>query len=315
MANPRRFDVVGVGALNVDYLHTVSRVTLDGLERVLSSVVDAGGCAANATYALARLGLRCGYVGVVGDDPEAEVVLDSFRSLGVDADGIVQRPAAHTGRVLILSDAAGRRAMYLEPGASGHFAAQHLPRDYLSGLRLLLVSSFNGELPAEVQEALLGALPREAKVALILDGLLAPRGMEAMRPLLSRCDILFGNRAEIEAVTAGAGPPPLLAAGCRTLVVTLGAGEEGAACRIYSAEEEWTVPAERTFPGPIADATGAGDAFAAGYLWGMLAGWPPPRCGSLGHTLAGFVLGAPGCRAGVPRQEELLERQRRVFGR
>lgn len=315
MANPRRFDfdLVGVGALNVDHVHTVSRVTLDGLERVLASLADAGGCAANATYALARLGLRSGFLGAVGDDEGAQVVLASFRSAGVDTTGIVREVDTRTGRVIILSDDEGRRAMYMEPGANHRYAAHHLPPRYLSGLPLLLVSSFNGELAPEVQKALLGALPSEAKVALILDGLFARRGMEAMRPLLSRCDLLFGNRAEIEDATAGEGPPRLLAEGCRTVVVTLGAGEEDAACRIYSAQEEWAVPAERTFGGPIADATGAGDAFAAGYLWGMLADWPPPRCGSLGHTLAGFVLGAPGCRAGVPGQEELLERHRRFF--
>ncbi len=314
MADQRTFDIVGVGALNLDYVHTVSRVTLDGLERVLASMVEAGGCSANATYALARLGLRCGYVGAMANDEEGELILNSFRSAGVDTRGITRRTDLHTGKVLILSDAEGRRAMYLEPGASGLSAAEQMPGGYLSGVRLLLLSSFNGEIAAEVQRALLAALPQGATLALILDGHLAQEGTGTLAPLLARCDVLFANRQEIAALSAGEGPARLLRAGCGTVVMTLGAGEYDAACRIFSTQGEWSVPARRTFPGAVSDATGAGDAFAAGYLCGRLAGWTPERCGELGHTLAGFILTTPGCRSGLPNRQELLERHRRFFG-
>lgn len=308
------FDVVGVGALNVDRVHTVSRATLDGLETLEGSVMDAGGCAANTVYALARLGLRCGYLGAVGEDPEAEVALASFRSAGVDTSGIVHRRGTHTGSVLIISDRAGHRAMYQEPGANHAFRPEDVRPDYLAGAGLVHVSSFNGELPPAVQAALLGALPREAVLALTLDGQLARRGSAAVAPLLSRCDVLFANREEIGDVTVGEGPGALLAAGCRTVVMTLGPGEGGACCRIYSGDGERAVPFRQTMARPIADATGAGDAFAAGYLWGLLAGWAPEECGALGHTLAGFVLEEAGCRAGVPCRKELLARYRRFFG-
>ncbi len=317
MGDRRAFDVVGVGALNVDRVHTVSKVIIDGLETVEGAVVDAGGCAANTTYALAQLGLRCGYLGVVGDDADAEVVLGSFRAVGVDTEGIVRRGGTRTGSVLIVSDHGGRRAMYQDAGANRLFVAADVRPEYLAGAGLLHVSSFNGDLSREVQEALLAAISSGALLALTLDGLFARRGLAAMRPLLARCDVLFGNRVEIR--DAGGDDYPggaqrLLGEGCRTVVVTLGAGEGGAVCRILSSEGEWSVPAIRTMAHSIADATGAGDAFAAGYLWGLLSGWAPDRCGSLGHTLAGFVLEAVGCRAGAPRLEELLARHRLFFG-
>lgn len=308
------FDVVGVGALNVDRIHRVSRLTLDGLEWIAGVTVDAGGSSANTIYALARLGLRCGFLGTVGDDPEAEIVLGSFRQAGVNTGGIVRRPLVRTGSILVISDSGGQRAMYLEPGANALFIAEDIPVGYLSGVRLLHVSSFCGSIPADLQRALVEALPPEALLAVTLDGQLAQQGWEAIAPLLHRCQVLLGNRQEIEEITRDQGPQRLLAAGCRTVVMTLGPGEDGVACRIFSPEEEVKVPAKPTLEAPIADATGAGDAFAAGYLWGMLAGWPPSRCGSLGHTLAGFVLEAPGCRAGVPETERLFIRHRRFFG-
>ena len=314
MTDQRNYDVVGVGALNLDYIHTVSRITLDGLERVLGSTVEAGGCSANATFALARLGLRCGYLGAMRDDEEGELILNSFRSAGIDTQGITRRADLRTGKVLILSDATGRRAMYLEPGARGLSTAEQMPHGYLAGVRLLLLSSFNGEINAQLQRALLAALPQEATLALILDGHLAQAGTEALAPLLARCDVLFANRQEIADLSTGEGPARLLGSGCKTVVMTLGAGEYGAACRIFSTTGEWSVPTRRTFPGAVADATGAGDAFAAGYLWGRLAGWAPERCGELGHTLAGFILTTPGCRSGMPNRQELLQRHSRFFG-
>jgi adenosine kinase len=62
------------------------------------------------------------------------------------------------------------------------------------------------------------------------------------------------------------------------------------------------------------DGTGAGDAFAAGFLWGHLSGEPLVRCASLGHVTAGFCLERIGCRAGLPTQEELLARHTQHFG-
>jgi ribokinase len=314
MAESPVFDAVGIGTLNVDHVHTVSRVTVEGLERVQGTTVDAGGCSANAAYALARLGLRCGFLGVVGDDKAADVVVDSFRSAGVDTTGVARRVDQPTGRAIILSDAEGRRAMYLEPGANGTYMAADIPPGYLLRTRLVIVSSFEGAIAADVQRTLVDSATEDTVLAFILDALVAGRRINDMAPLLSRCNVIFGNEEEVFALTDGDGPKRLLDAGCRNVVVTFGASEEGEACRIHSRDGEQSVAARRALDGPIVDATGAGDAFAAGYLWGLLAGWAPMRCGALGHTLAGFVVGAPGCRDGTPTRDRLLARHRRIFG-
>ncbi|MDP2949647.1 MAG: PfkB family carbohydrate kinase, partial [Chloroflexota bacterium] len=140
----------------------------------------------------------------------------------------------------------------------------------------------------------------------------------------------------------------ILDLGCRTVVVTFGRGVarrpwmaaaetigEGAlrhqpkadppasrqaqgeelpiVCWVVSGEGRWVLPALPTHAGPIVDATGAGDAFAAGFLWGLLAGEPLPRCASLGHVAAGFCITSMGCRAGLPTREALVGRHARYF--
>jgi len=78
---------------------------------------------------------------------------------------------------------------------------------------------------------------------------------------------------------------------------------------------EYTVAAVTTHDGPVVDTTGAGDAFAAGFLFGRLAGgYDLPMCGALGHTAAGFSLTALGARAGLPTRRQLLTRCEEKFG-
>jgi sugar/nucleoside kinase (ribokinase family) len=72
---------------------------------------------------------------------------------------------------------------------------------------------------------------------------------------------------------------------------------------------EYTVPAVRTHSGAIVDTVGAGDAFAAGFLFGLLQKeYSLPACGALGHTAAGFCLTELGARKGLPSKQDLLAR-------
>jgi ribokinase len=329
------FDVIGLGALNVDRIYAVPQVITDGAQLIDEVAVDAGGSSANTTYALAKLGLRCGFLGAVGDDADGQIVLHSFGEVGVDTSHIVRKPGVATGSVLAFADEGGNRAMYVQPGANALFEAEDLDTAYLASARFILFSSFAGEVPLAVQRSVVEALPPTAAMALSIDALLAHGGLDALTDLVSRCAIAFANADELRELT-GLGLPAaaedLLDLGCQTVVVTFGrgtarqpwmemeaaAGERGEeppiVCWLASREERWALAALPTHEGPIVDATGAGDAFAAGFLGGFLAGEPLLRCASLGHVAAGFCLASMGCRAGLPTREALLARHARHFG-
>jgi ribokinase len=328
------FDVIGVGALNVDRIYCVPQVVTNGAQLIDEVAVDAGGCSANTAYALAKLGLRCGFLGAVGDDADAQIVLRSFAEVEVDTSHIVQKPAVVTGSVLAFADEEGNRAMYADPGANALFEPEDLDAAYLLDARLVLFSSFGGDIPLAVQRSAVEVLPPTAAMTLSIDSLLAHGGLDALAELVSRCTITFANADELRELTGlelPAAAEALLDLGCQTVVVTFGRGiahqrwmESEAAggerkelpivCWLISGDSRWALPAPPTHEGPVVDATGAGDAFAAGFLWGFLAGEPLPRCASLGHVAAGFCLASMGCRAGLPTREVLLTRHANHFG-
>jgi len=328
------FDVIGIGALNIDRIYSVPQVVTDGAQLIDEVAVDAGGCSANTTYALARLGLHCGFLGAVGDDADGQIVVRSFVDVEVDTDHIVRKPGVATGSVLAFADEEGNRAMYADPGANALFEPEDLDTAYLAGTRLVLFSSFAGDIPLAVQRSAVEALPPTAATALSIDSLLAHGGLDALAELVGRCTITLANANELRELTGlelPAAAEALLDLGCQTVVVTFGRGTtrqpwmetEPAAgerrelpivCWLISRDDRWALPALPTHEGPIADATGAGDAFAAGFLWGFLAEEPLPRCASLGHVAAGFCLASMGCRAGLPTREALLARHARHFG-
>jgi ribokinase len=324
------FDAIGLGALNVDRIYSVPRVVTDGAELIQGGTAAAGGSSANTVYGLAKLGLRCGFIGAVGDE-DADIVLGSFTEVGVDTSRIVRKAGAPTATVFAFADPMGRRAMYVYPGANALFSPGDVDAAYLADARLLVISSFAGEVPLAVQKAAVAALPEAALLALSLDALWAKAGLEALAELVARSTIVFANADELAELTGRELPTAaeaLLALGCRTVVVTFGGGTQrppwmvvqpqGVAgapvvCWMASAEGQQALAAHPTHEGAVVDGTGAGDAFAAGFLWGYLAGEPLLRCASLGHVAAGFCLERMGCRAGLPTREALLARHARHF--
>jgi len=327
------FEVIGLGALNIDRVYSVPQVVTDGAYLIDEVAVDAGGSSANTTYALAKLGLSCGFLGAIGDDPDAKIILRSFDETGVDTSHIGRKPEVATGSVLAFADEEGNRAMYVEAGANALFEPQDVDTAYLASARLVLFSSFGGDIPLAVQRATVEALPPTAAMALSIDALLAHGGLDALTELVSRCTIIFANADELKELTGlelPAAAEALIDLGCQMVVVTFGQGiarqrwmETAAAnerqdeppivCWLISKRGRWALPASSTHEGPIVDATGAGDAFAGGFLWGFLADEHPLRCASLGHVAAGFCLGGMGCRASLPTREALLARHARHF--
>jgi len=329
------FDVIGVGALNMDRIYSVPRVVTDGAQLIGEVAVAAGGCSANTTYALAKLGLRCGFLGAVGDDADGQIVLRSFAEVKVDTGHIVRKKGLATGSVLAFADGDGNRAMYAEPGANAFFQPEDLDAAYLANARLVLFSSFGGAIPLDVQRVAVEVLPPTTVIALSIDSLLAQYGLDDLAELLSRCAIAFANVHELRELTGlelPAAAEALLDRGCQTVVVTFGHGttrqhwmeteaiaeergeEPPIVCWLLSGDGRWALPAGPSHEGPIVDATGAGDAFAAGFLWGFLMWESLPHCAALGHVAAGFCLASMGCRAGLPTREELLARHAHYFG-
>ncbi|HEX77943.1 MAG TPA: carbohydrate kinase family protein [Dehalococcoidia bacterium] len=303
-----KLEVIGLGALNQDLIYQVGEILDDGEITIDEALETPGGSAANTVYALAKLGLSAGFVGIVGDDEAGRSLIRDFQSVGVDTSQILITQAAPTGQVLAFCNREGRRSLYVLPGANSLLTKADIPLSYLNRAQLLHLSSFAGKHQLQSMIELVQEVDPRIKISLSPGSLFSSWGLSALEPLIRKATILFLNREEVERLTGQdfkAGARSCLGLGCSMAVITLGADRQGACCYVLSGHGEWMVEAKRSQKREIVDAIGAGDAFAAGFLYGFLKKKRPQACGLLGDITARFSVSARGARAGLPSLDQL----------
>ncbi len=323
-------EVIGLGALNIDNLYRVERIIDDGEAMLEDAKSFPGGSAANTIYGLARLGVKTGFAGVVGDDTEGRILLDDFGKIGVDTSQIRVKPGARSGSVLCLSDTLGRRSLYVLPGANSLMTEDDLDLGYLNRAGMLHLSSFADNGQFKVLLKLVDSLDRSVKLSFAPGALYASRGLKVLAPILRRTDILFLNRDEVKRLTGKdirVGAEICLGEGCKIAVVTLGRGMElksenkgshgmaTAVGYIRDSHGEYLVEPPGREEASDVETTGAGDAFSTGFLYGLLKGKTLEECGQAGHIAARFSMAELGARAGLPTPEQLSRRHRELYSK
>ncbi|WP_165984277.1 sugar kinase [Streptomyces sp. YIM 98790] len=276
------------------------------------------GAESNVAIGLARLGHRAAWAGLVGDDEPGRVILRMLRGEGVGTARAGVRPEAPTGGMLRERRVADLvRVHYWR----SHSAASLLTPAALApalddGARVLHLTGITcalGPGPLEaVREAAAHAHAHGWTVALDVNHRqrlwTAEDAGKALLPLLEHVTVLIASDDELPVVTHAFAERPegeertvaaLLDAGVREVVVKRGG--EGAALHNRNGSRH-TVPALRV---PVRDTVGAGDAFCAGYLSGLLDGLPPVGRLTRANTLGAFAVASDGDWEGLPRRDEL----------
>ena len=317
-------EVVGLGALNMDYLYHVERILDDGETVVNESKSSPGGSAANTIYGLARLGVNTGFIGVVGDDADSKIMLENFQKVGVDTSQIKVKPDAKTGSVLCLSDKLGRRSLYVSPEANSLLTIDDLDLTYINQAGLLHLSSFVDDRQFKILLELISRLDSSVKLSFAPGALYAGKGLKALTPILDRTHVLFINQDEIRQLSGKdviAGVETCLEQGCHIVAVTLGRGmqlegaETTAVGYIRDARNEHIIEPHSQNVVSEVDTTGAGDAFATGFLYGLLEGKGLRQCGLLGDIAARFSMRKIGAREGLPGLNQLTQRYRELYNK
>ncbi len=295
------YDVVCFGALNVDRLFKVNRIAEAEEESEIQEYVESpGGSAANTAVGLARLGIRTGFVGKVTAGRDGDYLLEAFRREGVNTDGIVVSKGGRCGSVTGFVDQKGQRALYLDPGVNSTLKFDEINLEYVAGAKFLHLSSFASDGPLRAQIKLADKFP---DVAVTLDpGMIyARKGLNTLKPLIKKCFAVLPNEGELRLLT-GKGCPEgikaLLDEGVKVVAVKL--GDRG--CYVTDGKEGYYVEPYKV---NVVDTTGAGDAFCAGFIYGLLNGKPLKECGKIGNFVASKVLTEMGARSGLPRRSEL----------
>jgi sugar/nucleoside kinase (ribokinase family) len=279
---------------------------------VEEGTLTVGGSGAIMACAAARLGLRAGFAGVVGDDPFGRFMREELTSRGVDTRGVTVDPRRPTGITVVLSRG-DDRALLTAPGTVGDLRGSLVDPELLRSARHVHVSSYflqrslRADLPGLFDEA------SAAGVGTSIDPNWDPeqRWDGGLLGLLSETDLFLPNSAEARAIT-GIDDIDVAAESLagRGGTVAIKFGDGGG--MVVRGEEAIRVPGIQI---QVVDTTGAGDTFDAGYLAGQLAGWPMQRCLALANVCGGLSTRAAGGVAAQPTMDEALERLPDVEGR
>ena len=298
-----RFDVIGFGALNVDKLFKVNKLAKAEEESFIADYTEAcGGSAANTAAGLARLGCKVGFIGKVGCDREGDLLLKDFCKEGVNTDSVVRAVQGESGSVLGFVDKKGARALYIDSGVNDTIGFDEIRVKYASQARFLHLTSFVGKKSFQTQKKLLSALPQNAKISFDPGALYARKGFAHLEPIIRKTFVLMPNAIELELLTGETdyckGADFMIGKGVKIVAVKLGS----AGCYITDGRERHKI---KPFKVKVVDTTGAGDAFCAGFLYGLVYGKHLDECGKLGNFVASRCIMQMGARTGLPYAHDL----------
>jgi sugar/nucleoside kinase (ribokinase family) len=312
----RATDVYVIGDVNPDILVLDDDAVPEfgQVEKLVGTIrLTVGGSSSITACGLARLGLRVAHGGVVGDDLLGRAILEAMSERGVDVSTVSVETAIPTGATVVLGRG-DHRALLTATGTIDRLRAEDVPRAALAHIRHIHAGS------TAIQPRLRPGLPqlfrdaRGAGVTSSFDANWDPeRRWDGIAPMLASTDIFFPNQREAALITGVA--DPLLAAhalvamaaeagrqadaGPLTVVVKL--GPDGAL--VVRGDDALRLPADRV---QVVDSTGAGDAFDAGFIFGLLDGRPLAECLALAVACGTLSTRAVG---GVDGQATLEEAQ------
>jgi ribokinase len=305
----RSYDVIGMGALLVDRIASLDYFPkVDGETFVGSLEVRPGGSAANFAVACSRLGLKSGFIGMIGDDSEGNYLREDLRKEGVDTSGVASTNVYPTGQVYIALDREGKRMMFAFSGAANALDEKDINVKYIASSKFLHIADLKNVKP--LIAAAKKAQDAETKVSLNPGELIAVQGYDEIKDLLSNVDVFISSRNEVNQIfrteNLEYAIKKVFKSGPEIAVITL--GSEGCI-----AADSWEalhrVPAFKT---EVVDTTGAGDAFCAGLLTKLVEGKGLIEAARFASAVAALKITRLGARSLPTRKEveEFLSKQR-----
>ncbi len=297
-----RFDVVGVGEISIDTVARVDRWPAAGQKVAIRTLTEMpGGQVATGVLGCARLGLRTALIGAVGREKSGERALAPLEAAGVDLTGVrrvrgVRTRSAH----IYVRQSDGERSVLAHRDPELVVRIRKKRRALIGAARLLMADATDLDATRAAVECAC-----DAGVPTMLDADALFDGWEA---LLARVEFPVVSHHFADEFDQSRDPRAclerLVRLGAKGAVVTL--GEAGAIGRFGDRVIE--VPAYRA---EVRDTTGAGDAFHAGFAWGLLRGLPAEACLRTGCAVAALSCEGEGAQSGLPsadRAEALMER-------
>ncbi len=271
-------------------------------------LMGAGGCAANVATVLSKLGVESRVVGKVGRDLFGDYVIAALAELGVDVSFIGRSETMGTAKTVIVPVTGDDRRYIHTVGANADLTRQDFSPGAMSGIDVLYLGGYlvlPGLRPTAVVDLFEAA--HRAGARTVLDVALpadTKTSIDELRSILPTVDFFLPNYDEASLLSGERDPERQAAvfaeAGAKTVVITMGA--DGLFLRTSLTSRQVAAASIETV-----DGSGAGDAFAAGLVAGLLDGWAIERSLSFASEVGAFACTALGCSAGVPDRQRVVQ--------
>jgi sugar/nucleoside kinase (ribokinase family) len=309
-AAPR--EVVCVGILVADiFIPPLARLPAAG--ELLASgdfLIDSGGCAANVATSLVKLGVAATAVGKVGSDHFGSFIRDDLTRKGINTAAIARSERTGTSKTVVLPVIGEDRRYIHTFGANADFTAADIDRALLDSATVLYVGGYLVLPGLDATE--LGSLfryAREKGVITALDVVVPTEHGNTdlaalLKPVMPYVDYFMPNDEEAYALTGESDPQRqagyFLTLGCTNAIITK--GQRGTL--FTNGRETLEIP---SFTVEVVDSSGAGDAFAAGFIVGLLEGWGTAQTLRFASAIGASACTRLGCTDGVFNRDQAQE--------
>lgn len=306
-------DITCIGPAIIDVLAcpTSPAVFTSGSEPAETIKLSYGGDACNEAVALARMGCAVNLVSLLGQDEAGDMVFSYLARNHVDTSAITRSHDLPTGINLVLVDKDGERCFITNPGGSLRHLNEEMIRSHVDDMAdIVSFASFfiSFDLSVDALCRTFKAIKQKNGRILAVDFTRPKNGetIETLRPLLPDIDILFAN-AEEACMLCGSSDPAICA---ETFV------RSGVTCAVVKTGKHGCVLAASSFclsvpafsPVECVDTTGAGDCFAAGFLYALKQGMSYPDCARFGCAAASCCVEMVGATEGIRAIEAIRSR-------
>ncbi|MEG1716644.1 MAG: carbohydrate kinase family protein [Lachnospiraceae bacterium] len=306
-----RFDVVTSGYVSMDHIIRIATPAQIGFTSLVTNKnntkVFPGGCSVNIAYALCKLGFCALPVLRVGNDYETNG-LKSFLEKGkVPTQGIQKIEKEATSTCYLLQDNNNDHITVFYPGAMNGIYATKLEDSLFEDTRLGVITVAAKE---DNEEFFRQCKKHQVPIAFGMKADFDAFPKKFLKELLLYSKIIFTNEVErkmLEELYEMRDITELFEQGNAEMIITT-LGKEGSMCYEKTVNGIIGNHISGCSVEQVVDATGSGDAYIAGFLYGYLSGKEGNECGKLGSALSYFVLQQEGCCTNIPSEETLLKK-------
>jgi ribokinase len=290
--------VLGIGQCSLDYLALVNKYPLvDTKKEVLEWREHEGGPVATALVALSRLGVRCRFCGVTGDDEAGRKIRYSLKQEGIDVRKLIKREKSRSQLAFIVIEKhTAKRTIFWTRPSGNPLRKRDLSNTFLKGVNFLLLDGLMKDVSLHAAKR-----ARANNIPVMLD---AGRARPGMLEIARQSDYVVASEEFAKDLGWNLNKKTLRKEkerlGVRALTVTT--GKRGSIT--VSRNSAFTTPA---FKIQAVDTTGAGDVFHGGYIYGLLQGWEIRDTVLFASAVASMKCMKIGGRSGIPTLREVIK--------